>query len=870
MKKDRLTRKTLKPLIYCILLITISLPAGWTASFHSAWPPLTKRVWAGPEYWANRLQDWRVQDGRLECEFSGPNRNLHLLTRDLSAEDGRFEISVRLGRFSDDARHAARGWAGFRLGARANFDDYRRNAVYGDGLNMGITDEGALFVGDPTKYESNNVISTTELVLKVTAQPGGPDEYQLILTALDPEHGEELLRMERRVKRDALHGNIALVCHTFPDTEKKPNRGEFRFWFKDWTMSGDKIAAHDDRVFGPILWSQYTLSRGVMKMTAQMAPTGPNDAQSVRLQTRRDGEWRTLAEAPIDPLARTAEFRREGWDASRDVEYRLVYGLRTTEGHLADYEWRGVIRHDPAGEKEIAAAGFTGNNDFGFPNADVVEHVGSIDPDVLIFTGDQIYEGVAGYGVQRSPLDKAALDYLRKWYLYGWSYRGLMKDRPTISIPDDHDVYHGNIWGMSGKKAIGEGKPGQDSGGYTMPAEWVNMVQRTQTSHLPDPYDPTPVLQGVGVYYTEMEYGGISFAIIEDRKFKSSPSVMLPGGDVVNGWALNRDFDATKLADVKGAVLLGERQMRFLQNWAEDWAPGVWMKCLVSQTIFANVATLPSDAADDNVVPKLRILPPGEYAQNDVPAADMDSNGWPQTPRNEVLRVIRKCFAIHIAGDQHLGSTIQYGVDDWGDASYAFCVPAIANVFPRRWFPPEPGANRDPMQPRYTGEFHDGFGNLMTVFAVSNPVFTGLEPAILHDRATGYGIVRFQREGRSITMECWPRFSDPAAPGARQYPGWPITIHQQDNYGRKPAGWLPLLRVKGMDSPVVRVYDESSGELVFALRIQGVEFQPKVFHSGSYTIQVGEPERNEIREFKHVESTREQSGTLTAEFQDGK
>ena len=47
------------------------------------------------------------------------------------------------------------------------------------------------------------------------------------------------------------------------------------------------------------------------------------------------------------------------------------------------------------------------------------------------------------------------------------------------------------------------GYAAQDSGGYKMAPSWVNMVQRVQTSHLPDPVDPTPVLQGITVYYTE-------------------------------------------------------------------------------------------------------------------------------------------------------------------------------------------------------------------------------------------------------------------------------------------------------------------------------------------------------------------------------
>ena len=162
-----------------------------------------------------------------------------------------------------------------------------------------------------------------------------------------------------------------------------------------------------------------------------------------------------------------------------------------------------------------------------------------------------------------------------------------------MAIPDDHDVYHGNIWGAGGIAAPKAeiNYEAQDGGGYKMPASWVNMVQRTQTSHLPDPYDPTPVEQDIGVYYCNLNYAGVSFAILEDRKFKSAPKGLLPEGQIENGWPQNRDFDAKTQADHPEAKLLGDRQLAFLQDWAGDWSDSVWMKVVLSQTIFANVAT---------------------------------------------------------------------------------------------------------------------------------------------------------------------------------------------------------------------------------------------------------------------------------------
>jgi len=823
--------------------LLLFLPVTVTAQdFHSAWPKDIERVWAGPQYWANRLQDWRISNGRLECITSDADRNIHLLTHQLIKQKGSFEMSVRLGRINKDQK-TDNCWVGFRIGAKGRFDDYRESAIYGKGINAGITADSKLFIND-TVLDAD-VPSLDDIELRLSTRMNG-DMYKLILTASDPKTGKKYdILTTDKIHVSELIGNLALVCENG------------RFWFSDWKVSGSKIQVNKDQTFGPILFAQHTLSRGVLKMTAQMAPVGKADSQSVRLQVKEkdSSDWKTVAEEKIDKLARTATFRIENWDSSRDIPYRLAYALIEPDGKPKDYYWLGTIRRQPLDKETIVVAGFTGNNDTGFPNADVVKHVKTHNPDVLVFTGDQIYERVAGYGVQRSPLDAACLDYLRKWYIWGWSYADLMRDRPCICLPDDHDVYHGNLWGAGGRPADGQGQKGQDSGGYTMPAEWVKMVERTQTSHLPDPYDPTPVEQGIGVYYCPMNYGGISFAIIEDRKFKSSPTAMLPQANVVNGWAKNPDFNAQKDADVSGAVLLGDRQLKFLREWAEDYSCGAWMKVVLSQTLFANVATLPGRAFGDDIVPTLRITAPGEYPEGDMRVADMDSDGWPQTGRDKAVREMRRAFAFHICGDQHLGSTVQYGIDEWNDAGFAFCVPAVSNIWPRRWFPSEPGKNRKPASPKYTGDFKDGFGNFITVHAVSNPVVSGQKPADLHDRATGYGIAKFNKSNRTITIECWPRYSDPTDPKTGgQYPGWPITINQQDNYSRKPVAYLPTIKVIGMKDPVVQVIDESDGQIVYTLRIESAAYRPKVFEAGTYTVKVSEPDTAQMKILHSVQS----------------
>ena len=459
---------------------------------------------------------------------------------------------------------------------------------------------------------------------------------------------------------------------------------------------------------------------------------------------------------------------------------------------------------------------------------------------MALFLGDQFYEGTGGFGIQTDRIEKSSLDYLRKWYMFGWSYRNIFRSIPTAFIPDDHDVYHGNVWGMGGEHAPtdkGWGYVAQDQGGYKMSPQWVNMIQATQTSHLPDPYDPRPVKQGINVYYTDWNYGGVSFAILEDRKFKSAPKKVLPEeAQVQNGFIQNRDFDIKKYYDIE-AELLGERQMEFLTHWVSHWDDGIQMKAVCSQTNFCTVATLPEGSIIDEIVPSLAIPEKGEYVPGDAPTSDMDSNGWPQKGRDEALRTIRKAFALHIAGDQHLASTVHYGVDEFRDSGFAFAGPALNNLWPRRWWP-QVSSDHQPLpgKAKNTGDFLDGFGNKMTIHAVANPYKTGFEPSRIYDRGTGYGIITFDKQARKMKIECWPRNVDPIANPAGQYDGWPIEIVQEENYARKAKGFLPMIEVKGAKNPVLEIFNEITNELEYAIRLKEPNHKAKVFSEDTFRV----------------------------------
>lgn len=830
-------------------------PVASTA-FASDWQSLHDRVWLGRDYWANPLQDWRIANGRIECVNPAPDRNVHLLTRSLSDSVAGFSMSVRIGRvgggplFGKEGT-SSKGSFGFRVGVKGPLDEYRNNLIFGKGLDVGVSADGReFFFGGGGQVWAHPPDEATEVELHLSTEPASGDLWKVSFSFGPPGEGKSrssaLMEVREDFLRDRLRGNIALVAN-FPAPQRAGRRqqaaggfGTGKFWFADWKLEGEKVDAHDERALGPILFSQYTLHDGIVKLTAQMPPIGEQDSQIVALQLKEADGWHTVGEERIHPQARTASFRIEKWDATKDVPYRLIYeeSRKETDGTQPVGIWEGTIRRDPIDKPALTVADTSCNIHAAFPNHEYVANVAKLDPDLIAFVGDQFYESTGGYGVVRQPLETAIDDYLRKWYMHGWTWRELTRDRPSVSLPDDHDVYQGNIWGEAGAPEQGT----QEAGGYNMHPAWVNVVHRTQTSHHPDAYDPTPVKQNISVYYGPLTYGRVSFAIIADRQFKTGPEGVVPPTGGRGDHVKDPGFDPNT-ADVPGAELLGDRQLKFLRDWATDWR-GADMKCVLSQTIFASMAT--THGAE-----RMRLV------------ADYDSNGWPQTARNAALREIRKCFAIHLAGDQHLPAVVHYGIDEHRDAGVGFAGPAVNVGYPRWWEPQEAGKNRKPGQSELLGDFQDHFGNPMTVLAVKNGVEQPSGEGVLktmEEKASGLGIARFDKQSRTVTLECWPYLADPTKDA--QFEGWPVTVRLEDNYARQPVALLPKLTFENVEHPVVQVIDHS-GEVLYSLRTSGRSFQPHVFDEGSYTVVVIDPEGDRSKNLPDLRASKQNDEAVT-------
>lgn len=542
----------------------------------------------------------------------------------------------------------------------------------------------------------------------------------------------------------------------------------------------------------------YTLQNKTLKLTAQLFPLKPDETQEVRLEVKDGDAWKEIAKEKIVYPGWSAHFRIKNWDATKDTPYRLRHAGKAT--------FEGLVRKDPKDQDTITVGNLSCNSSRTTgPRPVILKNLIKQNPDVLFFAGDQTYNHTQHtYG----------------WLEFGLQFRDIMRDRPTITIPDDHDVGQANLWGEEGILATNAAGP---SGGYFYPPAYVNMVQRQQTWHLPDPVDPVPIKRDIGVYFTDLTYGGISFAILEDRKFKTGPQgtipKMGPRPDHINDPKYDR-----KAVDVKGLKLLGDRQLKFLNTWSQDWT-GAEMKCVLSQTAFCGAVHIHGS-------PKNRLL------------ADLDSNAWPQTPRNNALREIRRGWATHLCGDQHLAVSVRHGIDTFDDGPYAFTSPALINTIYGRWWHPEDekaGPNPVPNSPLpWTGNYLDGLGNKLTMLAYANPPNRSDEK----QRADGYGLARFKKSTREVTFECYKRFTDVTTDKDSQFPGWPITFNARNNDGRKPAGHIDY--EVDLKSPVVQVINDTTKEILYTARLQKPSGKLPVYSSDPHTVKIGKDKPSKV------------------------
>jgi len=114
----------------------------------------------------------------------------------------------------------------------------------------------------------------------------------------------------------------------------------------DWWNRGDNpilnMKVERDQV---VAFGIYTVSNGVLKLSAQLFPLYPNETRTVRLEVKKGDAWEEIQQQDVNDLGWSALFRVENWDASQDTPYRIRHGEQAS--------FEGLVRKDPNEKEEI-------------------------------------------------------------------------------------------------------------------------------------------------------------------------------------------------------------------------------------------------------------------------------------------------------------------------------------------------------------------------------------------------------------------------------------------------------------------------------------------------------------------------------------
>ena len=849
------------------------------------------RVWLGSDFWANRLQDWQLNHGTIECiNATLPRRTVHLITYEV-ADTGNFKVSCKLGPIRKDHLLKNEDWCGIVLGLGNDSLHYKSaslvQSTYGNGSGwiIALNGEGSVLLSnsnqndkwitpalaEESKHPQLNIYDYT---LEIATGEFN-EKFALICKVLDGESGDVLSTYffneneETPLKRSDFQGHIAMIANNGKDAS------HHSFAFSNLELGGSGVLYRPDRAIDPVIATMYTLHNNILKMTAQAMPLGESAKSTAILEVTTDSSsWSKVAESNFLSGANIFSFRVENWNSDVDYQYRVVYKeLLTNDEKNNIYYYYGKIRKNPKEQKEIKLANLGGNQNsitiptnkefsfldsIYFPHQSIVENLQYLNPDILSFVGDQVTKD------SPTEMDKQfyMLDYLYKWYIWCWSFREITKDRPTICLPDDQDVFQTNLWGMNGIKADEMRKGGvypmyysgyesyfqEDRGGYCFPSAFVNMVEQTQTKHLPDPIDPAQNEHNIKSFFTNMNYGDISFAIVECKKYRSSPASIYPSLPIVNGYLLNPIFD-NQVISTNDATILGKIQKSFLSTWINDFKNS-YFKVYLGQLTFSNLQTVP----DSTPVSRYRHQLPC-FVESEQPswksALDFSSGAWPIQERNEILNILRQSGALVIGGDNYLPSLVHYGIDNQKDAVIGFTIPAIAKTSGTRWYikKNQPKKNETSIDNNYL----DGFGNRMSILAVANAV-PGKDIDKVFNEKSGFGLVTFNKTSGIIVIQALKRNENLKKNLPTNMEGYPFTFLNKDLNQRKTYELLPTLRIVGFNgNPVIQIIDEFNNEIISTQRIYETVYQPKVYKKGKYTVNIGEPSTSQWKVLKNVQ-----------------
>ncbi len=524
--------------------------------FHSSWEKYPDNVWVGPELWANRLADWEVKSGRLTCNSALPMRTVYLLTRRLSSEEGNFVSIVHIKKEGDTKMNSAQA-AGILFGAGSSADNRTASLMFNfrnpdAGYFIGLDGAGKVFIRDCTRenyypeYSKKGYEKWSEAILKITAEKAENGSATVDVIAVDPVTRTVLSELKNAVlPSERFEGGVALVSHPGYNSEKNNS-----FSLSNWSLRGSRVESCKERSIGPLVGIQYILSRGTLKLTAQLMPVEKDLCDSVEMQLFDEDSWQTVAIEAVDTSLFTAHFKIENWSFGEDRTFRLLARYRFGPREVKTLE--GTIRHDPVEKERIKAVAISYES-MHYPLNMFIDNLFKQHADLFFIAGDPASAGASAQKTITGKISK--LDYLYSWYPLCIFFRDLTSTVPSIIMNSGTQTYPKYLWEDNGRIA-------------------------------------------------ECNLGGISLAVTDSFKLFSAAGNNPQEITIADQWFHNQ-LNAKKLNPVDSLLLLSQkRESAFMKEWADDWSGSRWMKAMLSHSMWVHQDTLYYSKTESDTLPE--------------------------------------------------------------------------------------------------------------------------------------------------------------------------------------------------------------------------------------------------------------------------
>lgn len=232
--------KTVCLVFFVLLFLSCKNEENNSTCFKSDFKNTSQNLVVEKQFQVNNIQDWQISDHKIVCIESKENRNVRLLTHTISEKPGNFEMTVKLGFLNTEISNLNTNWAGFIIGSKS----LEKNTISGKGLAVGVCTNGALFIGNPSLNNRNNVVINSlknEVKLKLLVH-FKHDKYSIDFSVIDVNTKQKLSNISKtNIAPEQLTGDLVLVSN-FKNNSNKVNKSTKSVWFKDWEIKGSKIA----------------------------------------------------------------------------------------------------------------------------------------------------------------------------------------------------------------------------------------------------------------------------------------------------------------------------------------------------------------------------------------------------------------------------------------------------------------------------------------------------------------------------------------------------------------------------------------------------------------------------------------------------